>query len=113
MLPPPSSSPPLLRQCCCASPDSRYCLPSWQVDGFVANYLRQETLEKDKREQLDLHIAHIKELEEQIVMWISEEHKQTKTVSVLTAQREIKAREASRYGMQVGGTWVLLFAQPF
>ena len=38
----------------------------------------------------------IKDLEVQITKWAAEEHRQNKTIQILSAQREIKAREASK-----------------
>ena len=41
-------------------------------------------------------VSLTKELEHQIALWTSEEHKQNKQIALLSAQREIKAREASK-----------------
>jgi len=67
-----------------------------EVDIFIAKFLRQEGIEKTKKEELLGLVGLIKQAESDISQWSSEEHKQNKTVAMLSAQREIKAREASK-----------------
>ena len=67
-----------------------------EVDVAIANFLRQEVTEKDKKEALERQMKVIKDLEVQITKWAAEEHRQNKTIQILSAQREIKAREASK-----------------
>jgi chromosome segregation ATPase len=67
-----------------------------EVDIFIAKYLRQEGVEQGKKDELSGLVGEIKDEEMDISQWSSEEHKQNKTVAMLSAQREIKAREASR-----------------
>ena len=67
-----------------------------EVDVYIANFLRQEVVEKEKKTQLEAQVKVIKDLELQITKWHAEEHRQQKTIQILTAQREIKAREASK-----------------
>ena len=67
-----------------------------EVDIFIAKYLRQEGVEQGKKDELSGLVGEIKDEESDIAQWSAEEHKQNKTVAMLSAQREIKAREASR-----------------
>ena len=67
-----------------------------EVEIFMAKYLRQEGIEGEKKGELDSLIGEIKIEESDIGQWSAEEHKQNKTVAMLSAQREIKAREASK-----------------
>merc|ERR1719424_592628 len=67
-----------------------------EVEIFVAKFLRQEGIEGSKKGELDGLIGEIKVEESDIGQWSAEEHKQNKTVAMLSAQREIKAREASK-----------------
>ena len=66
------------------------------MDVYIANFLRQEVVEKEKKDQLEAQMKVIKDLEMQIVKWNAEEQRQNKTIQILSAQREIKAREASK-----------------
>ena len=63
---------------------------------LMCNYLKHEQVEKSKKSELDREMSTIKELESQLAQWAGEERKQSKTIAVLTAQREIKARDASK-----------------
>lgn len=67
-----------------------------EVDIFVANFLRQEHIEQEKRETLGEQTAAIRAAERQLSLWAEEEHKQHKQAALLSAQREIRAREASK-----------------
>ena len=67
-----------------------------EVDVYIANFLRQEVIEKEKKTELEAQLKVIKDLESQITKWHAEEHRQRKTIQILTAQREIKAREAAK-----------------
>jgi chromosome segregation ATPase len=69
---------------------------SQEVDIFIAKFMRQETIESGIRGNLEGLSGQIKVEESDIAQWRVEEHKQNKTVGMLSAQREIKAREASR-----------------
>ena len=66
------------------------------MDVYIANFLRQEVIEKEKKTELEAQLKVIKDLELQITKWHAEEHRQKKTIQILTAQREIKAREAAK-----------------
>jgi len=66
-----------------------------EVDVFIANYLRQETIEADKKALLLNATEAVKDCEVKIGLWVEETHKQAKQMSMLGAQREIKAREAT------------------
>ena len=67
-----------------------------EVDVYIANFLTQEVIEKEKKTELEAQLKVIKDLESQITKWHAEEHRQRKTIQILTAQREIKAREAAK-----------------
>ena len=68
---------------------------------YIANFLTQEVIEKEKKTELEAQLKVIKDLEAQITKWHAEEHRQRKTIQILTAQREIKAREAAKAQVRI------------
>lgn len=66
-----------------------------QVDLLIARFLKQETHEKHRSSELDELANQVTALEEEVVQWVVEENKQKKLIGMLTAQREMKAREAT------------------
>lgn len=66
-----------------------------EVDIFIAKYLRQEGVEQAKKNELKDLIAQVKEKEQELAEWTSEEAKQNRIIGMLGSQREMKAREAS------------------
>ncbi|KAG1712062.1 hypothetical protein DVH05_009302 [Phytophthora capsici] len=66
-----------------------------QVDLLIARFLKQEDGEKAQSSELEALSAQVTELEAEVAQWLVEENKQKKLVTMLTAQRELKAREAT------------------
>jgi len=66
------------------------------VDVHIARFLKQEHLEKDKRDALDSLLRSVSAQEAEVSQWQAEERKQNKLISLLAAQRELKAREAAK-----------------
>ncbi|TYZ64351.1 hypothetical protein PybrP1_000263 [[Pythium] brassicae (nom. inval.)] len=66
-----------------------------QVDLLIARFLRQEDGEKRQSGELDALASTVAALEAEVAQWLLEAGKQTKLVAMLTAQREMKAREAA------------------
>ncbi|KAF4321996.1 hypothetical protein BBO99_00004352 [Phytophthora kernoviae] len=66
-----------------------------QVDLLIARFLKQEDGEKAQSADLDVLSTQVSELEAEVAQWLVEENKQKKLVTMLTAQRELKAREAT------------------
>ncbi|RLN68730.1 hypothetical protein BBP00_00000781 [Phytophthora kernoviae] len=66
-----------------------------QVDLLIARFLKQEDGEKAQSADLDVLSTQVSELEVEVAQWLFEENKQKKLVAMLTAQRELKAREAT------------------
>ncbi|KAI9986896.1 hypothetical protein PInf_025865 [Phytophthora infestans] len=66
-----------------------------QVDLLIARFLKQEDGDKLQSEELEALSAQVAELEAEVAQWLVEESKQKKLVTMLTAQRELKAREAT------------------
>lgn len=66
-----------------------------QVDLLIARFLKQEDGEKRQSSDLDDLTSKVASLEEEVAQWVLEEGKQKKLVTMLTAQREMKAREAA------------------
>mmetsp|Transcript_7128 Transcript_7128/g.25489 ORF Transcript_7128/g.25489 Transcript_7128/m.25489 type:complete len:571 (+) Transcript_7128:597-2309(+) len=66
------------------------------VDLAIARLLRQEGVEKSKRQALEALLTDVGSMEDAIAEWTAEERRQNKLLSVLAAQREMKAREAAR-----------------
>ena len=67
-----------------------------EVSIYIARFLKQEGVEKGRRDKLNMLIEEVEKNEAEIAQWVSEERKQNKLIAVLKAQREIKAREALR-----------------
>lgn len=67
-----------------------------KVDVGIACLLRQEGLEKTKRSELETLLKEVAAMEDEISSWRTEECRQNKLIAILGAQREIKAREATR-----------------
>lgn len=67
-----------------------------EVDAQVAVLLHSEGTEKATKEELENIIAEVDELEAEVVHWLAEQKRQAKLISVLSAQRDIKARESAR-----------------
>jgi chromosome segregation ATPase len=67
-----------------------------EVDLAIARLLRQEVIEKSKRQGLESLLKEVAGMEDEIGNWSAEERRQNKLIAVLSAQREMKAREATR-----------------
>jgi len=67
-----------------------------EVDMAIARLLRQEVIEKAKRQRLESLLKDVAHMEDEISIWSAEERRQNKLLAVLSAQREMKAREATR-----------------
>ncbi|OQR92276.1 MBO2, coiled coil flagellar protein [Thraustotheca clavata] len=65
------------------------------VDVLIARLFKLDTIEKTKVHELEELTQRVKRYEEELTQWISEEAKQQKIISLLSAQREMKARAAS------------------
>ena len=66
------------------------------VDVHIARFMKAETNEVEKRAELDRLIKGVAEQEGEIHQWQAEERRQNKLIALLAAQRELKAREATR-----------------
>ena len=67
-----------------------------EVDLAIARLLRQEGTEKRQRADLEALLRQVANMEDEIANWNAEERRQNKLIAVLSAQREMKAREATR-----------------
>ena len=67
-----------------------------EVDIFIANFLKQESQEKQTKGKLEEVKDMVKKTEELLALWIAEESRQMKQIALLSAKRERKAREASK-----------------
>ncbi|KAJ1437485.1 MBO2, coiled coil flagellar protein [Ochromonadaceae sp. CCMP2298] len=67
-----------------------------EVDQHMARLLQQEGSEGDRKHDLERTIAEMDELEATVVQWLAEGKRQSKLLGVLSAQRDIKARECTR-----------------
>lgn len=67
-----------------------------EVALFMYQFLRSEGIEKKKKAELQGLLDQEKELEEEREQWRLEETKAAKQITLLSAQREMKAREASK-----------------
>eukprot|EP00595_Chromulina_sp_UTEXLB2642_P000650 CAMPEP_0196766716 /NCGR_PEP_ID=MMETSP1095-20130614/29167_1 /TAXON_ID=96789 ORGANISM="Chromulina nebulosa, Strain UTEXLB2642" /NCGR_SAMPLE_ID=MMETSP1095 /ASSEMBLY_ACC=CAM_ASM_000446 /LENGTH=648 /DNA_ID=CAMNT_0042130327 /DNA_START=762 /DNA_END=2708 /DNA_ORIENTATION=+ len=67
-----------------------------EIDGYLAQCLVQEGLELDKKKELEASIEEIEKIEAEIMNWVAEGRRQSKLLSLLTAQRDVKGRETSR-----------------
>jgi hypothetical protein len=68
------------------------------VEVLVARFVKQETLEKSKQEELGAAMKAVAAAESELAQWQAEERKQGKLVALLAAQRELKARAATQAG---------------
>lgn len=66
-----------------------------QVDMLIARFLKREDGEKHQTAELEHLGTEVAALEEEVAQWVTEESKQKKLIAMLTAQRELKAREAA------------------
>jgi hypothetical protein len=67
-----------------------------EVDLSTAKLLAQEGLEEGKKKELEQSIAELDEMEAKVVNWLAEGKRQSKMLAVLSARRDIKARESTR-----------------
>lgn len=67
-----------------------------EVDMHVARLLQQEGVEGGKKEELENIINEVDDLENEVVKSLAEGKRQSKLLSVLSAQRDIKSRENTR-----------------
>lgn len=67
-----------------------------EVDIFMHQFLKSEGVEKKKKESLQALLDDEKALEDEREQWRVEEGRAAKQISLLSAQREMKAREASK-----------------
>lgn len=67
-----------------------------EVDTSVARLLTQEGVEEGRKKELEDSIAEVDEMEAKVVHWLAEGKRQSKLLSVLSAQRDIKARDNTR-----------------
>jgi hypothetical protein len=65
-------------------------------DYHIARLLTQEDIEKEKKDELEKIIEEVDDLENKVAQCIAEGKKQSKLLSLLSAQRDIKARENAR-----------------
>ncbi|ETV66161.1 hypothetical protein H257_17313 [Aphanomyces astaci] len=65
------------------------------VDVLIARMFKMDGVEARHVEELEALTARVAELEEELSQWIAEEGKQHKIITLLSAQREMKARAAS------------------
>mmetsp|Transcript_11549 Transcript_11549/g.30640 ORF Transcript_11549/g.30640 Transcript_11549/m.30640 type:complete len:928 (-) Transcript_11549:60-2843(-) len=66
-----------------------------EVDLFIGAYLKQETLEKDKKEEFDTVITQMEEMKKELKALKVEEQKWAAHFKTLSAHREKLARDAS------------------
>ncbi|CAM9669684.1 unnamed protein product [Ectocarpus fasciculatus] len=67
-----------------------------EIDIALANFLEQEGLEKSKKEELQESVQQVETAELDVINWMTENKRQAKLISVLSAQRDILARESAR-----------------
>lgn len=67
-----------------------------KVDVGIACLLQQEGFEKTRRSELETLLKEVAAMEDEISSWRAEECRQNKLIVILGAQREMKAREATR-----------------
>merc|ERR1712070_1268374 len=66
-----------------------------EVDLFIGAYLKQDSLEKDKKEEYELICQHMEEMQKELRTLKSEEQQWNAHFKTLAAQREKLARDAS------------------
>lgn len=71
-----------------------------EVDVNIARFMKQENIESSKRDALDKLLTSVAEQEAEIVQWNNEERRLNKLTALLSAQRDLKAREATRAAKQ-------------
>lgn len=67
-----------------------------EIDIALAHFLDQEGIEKSKKEELQRSVQEVEAAELDVINWMTESKRQAKLISVLSAQRDILAREAAR-----------------
>eukprot|EP00606_Chrysophyceae_sp_TOSAG23-5_P000247 GSChrysophyteH2.ASY1.ANO1.465.1 assembled CDS len=67
-----------------------------EVDSFIADFLQQEGLESGKKQELERAVMEVDEAEAKVMQALAETKKQAKLLSVLSGQRDIKARDFAR-----------------
>lgn len=67
-----------------------------EVDMNLAQFLQQEGIEKSKKDELEAAIIALDQMEADVSYWVAEGKRQGKLLSLLSAQRDIKGRDASR-----------------
>jgi chromosome segregation ATPase len=67
-----------------------------ELDSFIADFLQQEGIEADKKKELESAIADVDEQEAKVMHALTETKTQGKLIQVLSAQRDIVARDFAR-----------------
>lgn len=67
-----------------------------EIDITIAHFMEQEGIEQSKKEELQRSIAEVEAAELDVINWMTESKRQAKLISVLSAQRDILARECAR-----------------
>ena len=67
-----------------------------EINSHTARLLHQEDIEVNKKEELEKTIDNVDKLETKVVHLTAESRKQITLLTILTAQREIKARDCAR-----------------
>lgn len=67
-----------------------------EVDTHVARLLQQEGIESEKKKELEKTISDLDDLEASLIQLAAEGKRQSKLLAVLSAQRDIKARDCTR-----------------
>lgn len=66
-----------------------------QVELAIAKFMKSEKIEQVKKDELESLMSDVREKEAELSQWMAEETKQNRIILALTAQREIKSREAT------------------
>jgi hypothetical protein len=66
------------------------------IDLNVAEFLQQEGFEKYKKTELEAAINSVEKVEAEVLQWVTEGKRQSKLLSVLSAQRDVKGRDSAR-----------------
>lgn len=69
-----------------------------EVRVFYMSTVRASKMSEEQEEQLAKLRSETEHLEHMLEQWRQETHRMSKTIGLLTAQRELKAREAARAG---------------
>jgi hypothetical protein len=67
-----------------------------EVDRALVELLQQEGIELNKKQSLESVIDEVDNCEAENVYWTTEKKRQAQLIAVLSAQRDIKARESAR-----------------